>query len=216
MYGNNLQLSLSHRFPLLVIFLAVQTFLTVAQAQQDLPRSGQPMVSNNTFTRQLNLAPATFREYLRGDDDSDAQTIQLKKKFLGSQKFIYGGKEPQGVYTFPGITYRREFQGVMSIHPAALGEAKKATPYRIVSTVGLLTLVGLSAKFLIDSINDSQDISAGRFPDDDGGGSDLALVVAAGGVTIISGILGKKHFKNGVRMFNEEERQKHQKGISHK
>jgi len=216
MYRNNLQLSHIRRFFVLVTFFAVSTLFTTAKAQQDIPLSGQSVKAKNIFAWQMNSVSATFREYLVGEDDSEAQTIQLRKKFFGSQKFIYGRKEPQNVYTFLGITYRREFKEVMSIHPAAFREVKKATPYRVVSTAGLLTLVGLSAKLLIDSINDSQDISSGRFPDDDGGGSDLALVLVAGGVTIISGILDKKHFKNGVRMFNEKHKLKQQTDFSNK
>jgi len=70
----------------------VLTFFTAAQALHDILGSGQSVEAKNTFTRQMNSVPATFREYLAGEDTSDAQTIQLRKKLLGSQKFVYGGK----------------------------------------------------------------------------------------------------------------------------
>ncbi len=164
------------------------------------------------FSRARLLGPAVSQEAdrvfvqstLEGDETKG--NLRLKSKFLGALKFIYNGQTPQKVYGFWGFTFKPEFQEILSQHPDALKEAKKAYPYNVLGFVGALGLVAVSAKLLIDSINDSQEISNGRLVDDSSSTTDVVLLGAAATITIVSVSLSKKHLENGVRMFNEQQR----------
>lgn len=138
--------------------------------------------------------------------DSTKGKIQLKSKFLGSQKFIYAGENPQNVYGFWGISFKSEFQETMSIHPSALREAKKAYPYNALRLIGTLGLVGIIAKDFIDTINKSEKVSGGELVDDGFNTSDVVLIGVAATVTVVSGIFGKKHLRNGVEIFNDRQK----------
>lgn len=211
LFFNTLVLRLS-AFVSLVLISAIFTANEQAYAQQNI--RGQALLRGDLeskFSRAVLTRPSAFQEpnhffVQSAIRDSIKGKIQLRSKFLGSQKFIYGGSEPQKVYGFWGITFRSEFQETMSIHPIALKEAKKAYPYNALRLAGTVGLVGLSVKSLFDSINKAQKVSGGELVDDGLNVSDVVLVCLAGSVTVISGALSKHHLENGVRVFNNRQK----------
>jgi len=212
--------SLIHRilrysaFTSLLVILGILATTKNGHAQ---PNYGSHTWFQNTlrpiFSTALLPNPEGFRETNRSlesgmfEDGTKASKIQLKKSFLGSQKFIYDGKKPQGVYTFIGISFKNKFQEVMSRHPAALREAKKAYPYNALSLVSQVGVFGLVVKDFIDTVNASNEISSGNLVDDGFDLSDLVLLVVAEGISVTSGIIGRKHLRKGVKIFNERQEQ---------
>lgn len=163
------------------------------------------------FSKEALLNPAVFQQtnqpllHPEFFVDQAKGKIRLKSKFLGAQKFIFNEQTPQKVYGFWGFNFKPEFEEILSQHPSALQEAKKAYPFNVLSFVGFLGLAAISAKSLINSINDSQEISNGRMVDDRSYTTDLAILGVAGAVIIVSGTLSKNHLQNGVRIFNERQ-----------
>lgn len=184
------------------------TLLSLILSMSNQPLQAQSVQSYNraqkTLSLQRSLYSSSVMKYQAGEDSTGIPKIQLKKKFFGGQKFIYDSNEPKSVYHF-GITFKPEFQEVMSLHPRALREAKKAYPYKAFQLAGSLGLVILPLKFLIDSVNKSQKLSSGQLVSSGFDLSYVVLVAISAGVAVISGILGENHLKKGVASFNERQ-----------
>jgi len=192
---------------------AMQGLLLLALFSLILSMSNQPLQaqsiqsynrSQKTFSLQRSLYSSSVMKYQAAEDSTGIPKIQLKKEFWG-YKFIYDSNEPKSVYPFVGLTYEPEFQEVMSLHPRALREAKKAYPYNALSAAGAIGMFVLSLKAFIDTVNKAQKVSSGQSVSS---GFDLSYVVQIGitaGVHVISGILSQKHLKKGVAIFNERQ-----------
>lgn len=190
------------------LFVVLEIFLMTQQAHAQTNIGS----ANNTrpirFFSDVLLQPANLREvkqsyFFPGGSQGE---IRLESRFLGAQKFVYNGQAPQKVYGFWGFSFKPEFQEVLSLHPEAFNEARKAYPYNTLKFVGALGLVAMSAKLLINTINESQEISQGRLADGSSNTTDFILIGAAGTLTIVSGILSKKHLTNGVKIFNQRQK----------
>lgn len=132
--------------------------------------------------------------------------IKLKSGFLSPLKFVYGTNKPQNVYTFGGLSFQPGFQEIMSTHPPALNEAKRAFVYNGISLAGSVALVGISLKMLLDTIEEAENVSEGNLSSsDDDYMSDLIIIGASAGVMVISAILGSKHLKKGILIFNKKQ-----------
>lgn len=190
----------------LFVVLAICLITQQAYAQTNV-RSANNILSIR-FTSDVLLRPVDFREakqshFFPGGSQGE---IRLESRFLGAQKFVYNGQAPQKVYGFWGFSFKPEFQEVLSLHPTAFNEARKAYPYNTLKFIGALGLVAMSAKLLINAIDESQEISQGRLADGGSNTTDFILIGAAGTLTVVSGILSKKHLTNGVKIFNQRQK----------
>ena len=129
--------------------------------------------------------------------------IELQKKFLGSLKYSYGNNASQNVYTFSGLNFKPHFKDLLGQHPDALQEANKALPYNFIAVMGYLTLVAGSALGLANALEDAEDVSNDRLPEDSSDSTDLVLIIVGGVVGATGSILGHMHLENGVSIFNE-------------
>lgn len=133
--------------------------------------------------------------------------IVLRRKFLKPLKFVFADSITitHPVYRFSGLTFHPQFENLMSRHPAALKEAKRAYLYHGAILGGNIALTTLAAKGLIDTINDAQRVSEGEFVYSGLKIGDVVLNVVIGIVTIVSGRRAYHHVKEGIRMFNEDQ-----------
>lgn len=190
----------------LIISLILLTTVATSTAQYN------PTYFKQSETKEAAVLGQSYASAIRmpkaNDDSTGVPKIELKKKFFGSQKFVYDGGDRQNVYNFLGITFKDEFKEVMSLHPPALREVKRAYPYNALNAAGQIGMLGLTLKNLIDTINKAQKVSDGQLVSD---GFELSFVIqvaVAGAITIVSGIIGSSHLKKGVEIFNErQERQ---------
>lgn len=132
--------------------------------------------------------------------------LKLKKPFLRQLKFLYGEGKPRNVYGYWGLTHTSEFKDVLSRYPPSLREARKVFPYNAVVLGGSITILALSLKNFVETINQAVKVSGGEMV---GSGAwtwaDLVMLAVTTGVVISSSLIGAKHTRKAVRLFNEHQ-----------
>ena len=132
--------------------------------------------------------------------------ITLQKRFFGGAKFVFGGQEPQPIYTFTGFSLHDAFEEVLSLHPEALREAKRTIPYNVVTLGGsALVLIG-SIQMLSSTLDDASDLNEGRLPDSDSSTEGLGTMLVGAGVMLVGALLSRRHLNRSISMFNERQR----------
>lgn len=131
--------------------------------------------------------------------------IKLKKSFLRGLKFTVGDEKPANVYGFSGLSVQSKFKEVMSTHPPAMHEARKALAWNGVTLAGSLGLVTGSLLVLLDTISDAQAVSRDEFPDESLQTGPLALMVVSGVAMIVGAVNGGSHLKRGIDIFNHRD-----------
>ncbi len=135
-----------------------------------------------------------------------APLIELRSGFFKPVKFAFGEQEPEGVFDFFGLGFNSQFAEVMSLHPRALSQAKKAFPYNAMSLMGWAGVLAVTTKQFIDTVNKAQKVSDGQLVSDGFEIGPLIMLAASGAVAVIGGRLGKSQLNKGVELFNEGQR----------
>jgi hypothetical protein len=141
----------------------------------------------------------------QNSSSSEAPPLRIEKGFLKSAKFVYRGGEPQKVSGW--FSYSPEFLELLGTHPAALDEVNRAKPYNVTALVGSVGMVAVSAKILIETINDANDVSEGTIDSDTGSTSwtDVGLLAGFGALSVFSLWKANSHVNRAVDIFNEAE-----------
>lgn len=135
---------------------------------------------------------------------ADAAPLQVQSTYFSGMKFTLNGSEPQRAMNAFGIGLSPEFDAVMSRHPDARAEIMRGRPWGIVALVGAAGFVVVGAIDLADAISDRDKVNQGNL-DIDGGGAGVLDYVITGAVMLTGAIVSRRHFDNGIRMFNEAE-----------
>lgn len=135
---------------------------------------------------------------------ADAAPLQVQSTFFSGMKFTLNGSEPQRAMNAFGVGLSSEFDAVMSRHPDARAEIMRGRPWGVVALVGAVGFVVVGAIDLADAISDADKVNEGNL-DINGGGAGVLDYVITGAVMVTGGLMARRHFDNGIRMFNEAE-----------
>jgi len=158
-------------------------------------------VSEDSFSDSSNFNRGAIGQ----SDSARVDTIRLRKRLFGSQKFILGDNKPQNVFSGWWINFKPDFQKTLSQHPPALREARRSYPYYSISMGASFAMTWLSLKNFFDTLNKAEKVSEGKFVDTGFKIGDLVLLGVVTGVIIVSSRRGYSHLKKGIQIFNERQ-----------
>lgn len=141
----------------------------------------------------------------QSSSSSQDPPLRIERGFFKSAKFVYRGGEPQKVSGW--FSYSPEFLELLGTHQTALDEVNRAKPYNVTALVGSVGMVAVSAKILIETINDANDVSEGTIDSDTGSTSwtDVGLLAGFGALSVFSLWKANSHVNRAVDIFNEAE-----------
>ena len=73
--------------------------------------------------------------------------------------------------------------------------------------VGAAALLGLTIKDLVNTIDDANKVNNGEFVDSGFKIGQVVPYIVVGAITVTGALMGRKHFENGINMFNEQQEQ---------
>jgi hypothetical protein len=126
--------------------------------------------------------------------------MTLHKPFIGTLKFSYLGSEAEGLWNFTGMSFSTAFDSIMREDEEAYAKAKQSFLWNGLGLIGTTGLMLVSAKMLINAVNEANALSEGPLT----GGSDntIPLLVASGALSIVSGLVSRSNMNAAVRIFN--------------
>lgn len=132
-----------------------------------------------------------------------SEPLALQKSTFGPYKYTYEGDEAKKVMGM--VTYSASFKDVLAQQPDAMQEAQRAVPfqyiggvsgiafgvYAIVTTVRDINRTTNASSF--EELNQSSTVS----------GTDIAIILGLGGLTIVSSLVARSHLLRAVDLFND-------------
>ena len=115
------------------------------------------------------------------------------------------GISSKKVYADSGSKFSKDFEALLSQHPQALAEAKKAYTYNSMSYGGNIAIFVLSLKLFLETVDKADRVNDGELVDDSFQSSDVIPMLAAGIITIFSALRSRSLVENGVELYNEKQ-----------
>lgn len=163
-----------------------------------------PASAQRAASQSLSYSPFTPEARLTlAQDTTGAPTIELRSGFFKADRFVYGEREPERVFTFWG-TLSPDLKDAMGRHPEARQQAEQAGTFATVGVIGSAVLLALSFNALLNTSTDADSIAE---LEEASSSTQRALSYALGGVLVsaVSGALARSRVREGVRLFNERQ-----------
>ncbi|MCF8317684.1 MAG: hypothetical protein K9I02_02980 [Haliscomenobacter sp.] len=129
---------------------------------------------------------------------TDTSVLMLKVK---KRKFTFKNEPPKKIMS--GHKYTEEFNSIIKTNPYACEEFKRARYYNIGATFAGAAFVGISAYSLGRTIDKAKNVKSGNLVSSSPVLGDLVSTLVVGGIWYYYMIKSGRHFKRGLKIFNE-------------